>query len=260
MNPSVRPSALLDELGIEEPAEIDVEVIAQYCKATVVYESLKGCDARIVGKGDRAYISVEQSAPRSRQRFSVAHELGHWMRDRGKLAAFACADRSFISEWRKDNPETRANRFAAELLLPTALFEVDARGREMTLTTASDLADRYVTSLTATAIRLVELGSFPAMLICSEAGRRKWFVRSRDVHQLWPVEELQPGSVAHDLSKHTLRADAPADVAADLWINHDEAGRYVVREDSRRLGEFLLTLLWWKDERQLADLLNAVED
>jgi len=37
------PSRLLKELGITEPQEIDVEAIAQYCGATIVYERLEGC-------------------------------------------------------------------------------------------------------------------------------------------------------------------------------------------------------------------------
>ena len=36
---------------------------------------------------------------RTRQRFSAAHELGHWMYDRGKVA-FACSKTVLNSEWR----------------------------------------------------------------------------------------------------------------------------------------------------------------
>ena len=38
---------------------------------------LAGGDARIMGVGDRAIITVDDAASRVRQRFSVAHELGH---------------------------------------------------------------------------------------------------------------------------------------------------------------------------------------
>ena len=82
---------LIEELGIAEPNEIDIEAIAQYCGATIVYESLKGCEARILGTDTRAIITVNSDSPRARQRFSGGHELGHWMRDRGK-AAFACTE------------------------------------------------------------------------------------------------------------------------------------------------------------------------
>jgi hypothetical protein len=254
---------LLDELGIDQPDEIAVEAIAQYCGATVVYEELQGCEAQIIGSDNRAIIGVKRDALRSRQRFSIAHELGHWIRDRGKLAGFTCTAKSFVSEWSregKDNPERRANRFAADLLLPEKMFKPDARDREMTFATASLLAARYETSLTATALRLVELGSFPAMLVCTEGGRRKWFVPSRDVRGLWPVDSIGTDSAAYDLLHGTSGPEGAVEVAASSWIDRAEASRYVLCEDSKRVGDFVLSLLWWKDERQLADLLRSEDD
>src|SRR5437867_9520652 len=91
-----RAETILEELGIENPEDIDVEAIAQYCGATVVYEDLGGCEARILGYGDRAIIAVNESSPRVRQRFSVGHELGHWMNDRGR-ASFACEGTAFAT-------------------------------------------------------------------------------------------------------------------------------------------------------------------
>src|SRR5438445_770035 len=152
------PSALLDELGVSEPKDIKIEAIAEYCGATIVYESLKGCEARILGHGDRAIITVNSTSLRERQRFSGAYELGHWMRDRGKIA-FACTEVVFAAEWGNENPEWRVNRYAVELLLPEFMFSPRIRNREMTFATVRNLANEFETSLTATVIRLVELGS-----------------------------------------------------------------------------------------------------
>jgi hypothetical protein len=249
----ISPTALLQELGITEPQDIDIEAIAQYCGATIVYENLHGCEAQIVGRGNRAIIAIRKDSPRPRQRFSGAHELGHWMCDRGR-AAFACVEKSFLREWSKDNPETRANRYAADLLLPEPLFKRDARGKDMTLAAARGLADRYQASLTATTIRLVEFGSFPAMVVCTEQGRRKWFVRGQDVpSSVWPVEKLQRDSLAYELMEGG-KADGPIDIEASNWIDHPDAERFPISEDSVRSGDFVLSLLWWKDERQLLEL------
>lgn len=80
------PATVLSELGVSVPSDIVIEGIAEYCGATIVYEPLDGCEARILGAGDRAIITVNANSPRPRQRFSAGHELGHWMRDRRKLA------------------------------------------------------------------------------------------------------------------------------------------------------------------------------
>lgn len=256
MNPThPSPEALLSDLGIERPEDIDIEAIAQYCGATIVYEALAGCEARIIGQRDRAIITVNTTSNRPRQRFSAAHELGHWMRDRGNVA-FACAKRVFLTEWYGENPERRANRYAADLLLPDRLFAAEARGKDMTLGSVQELAQRYQTSLTATAIRLVELGSFPAMLICNERGSRrwKWFVRGPDVPaRLWPADEPGGDALAFDLLRNRHAERGPAEVAAAAWFDQESAERYAVVEESIRSGNLVLTMLWWRDQRQLLE-------
>lgn len=176
--------------------------------------------------------------------------------DRGKISTFTCAEKLFASEWTDDNPERRANRYATDLLLPKSMFEPRAKNKEITFATVQELADTFQMSLTATAIRLVELGSFPAMLVCNEPGRRCWFFRGSDVpHALFPRDTPGAYTSAYDLLRGSTSGEGSADVAADGWIDHRDARQYTVREDSIKIGfGFVLTLLWWKDERQLLDL------
>ncbi len=50
-------------------------------------------------------------------------------------------------------------------------------------------------------------------------------------------------------------ARGSAEVDADNWIDHPDAGRYTVHEDSLCIAkDLLLTLLWWKNESQILDL------
>ena len=262
MSPHVyrAPTVLIKELGITEPQEINVEAIAQYCGATVVYEPLSGCAARIVGHGDRAIITVDSQTQRPRQRFSAAHELGHWMRDHGKVG-FACTEANLTSDWTGTSAERGANEYAADLLLPQHIFAPLAAKQEITFATVEGLAHTFVTSITATAIRLVHHGSFPAMIVYSESGRRKWFIRGPDVpEKLWPREQPKRDTAAYDLMQGK-ESQHPLEIYADSWIDYGDAGRYGLIEDSIRIGkQSVLTLLWWKDERQLLDLAEEDED
>jgi hypothetical protein len=90
----------------------------------------------------------------------------------GRSALFAQSGPSL--KWGDDNPELRANQFSAELLLPRSIFAPKAKNLEITFASIRKRGDTFQTSLTATAIRLVEFGSFPAMVICSDAERRRW--------------------------------------------------------------------------------------
>jgi hypothetical protein len=253
------PAAVLDELGVTDASEIVIEAIAQHCGATIVYEALDGCEARVVGCGDRAIITVNAGSPRPRQRFSAGHELGHWMRDRGKVA-FSCTDGNLVRDWGDDSPERRANRYATDLLLPRKLFEPAAKGLPPTHESARALASLFETSRTATAIRLTELCGTPAMIICNDATVRRWFFRSNLV-PLWPVARPGPSTQAAKLlDGGVARSSGPTVVDADEWIDHPRAGRFTVVEDSMLASGVVLTLLWWRDEAQILDLEGDDEE
>jgi len=253
------PIDLLAELGIEQPDEIDIEAIAQHCGATVTEEPLSGCEARIVGSGNQAIITVNSSSSVPRRRFSAGHELGHWLCDRGCIS-FGCTANSFVTEWSEHNPERRANRFAAELLLPKSMFEPAAQGKPIVVDTAKALAETFRSSLTATCIRLVECGSFPSLIVCTKEGQRKWFSRAPSVpRELWPNEVVGNSTLAYKLAQ-AQGITGPIEVDADEWISHKESSNYMIVEDSFRMENgFIISLLWWRDEAQLSDLLDEEE-
>lgn len=253
-----KPEALLEDLGICRPDEIDLEIIGQHCNATIIYEPLTGCEARIVGYGEKAVITVNRNSSAFRKRFSAGHELGHWMRDRKSISSFRCTKEQYAHEWNQNNPERRANRYAADLLLPESMFRRDASGYPMDFSSVCDLASRYRVSLTATAIRLVHLGSYPSMIVCNKIGERrwKWFDRSPDIPPFWPRDRPGSDTVAAELLKGSLEVAGPCEVAASGWFNQPEAGRYLLHEDSRAFGSNVLTMLWWKDEEHLINYLE----
>ena len=178
------------------------------------------------------------------------------MIDRGKLSGFICTEKNLVTDWSGDNPERRANRFAADLLMPSNLFAPIAKKREMTFETVRDLCIKFETSLTATAIRLVENGSFPAMVVCSTKQGVKWKFRDRDIPHEIQLRD-NPGAytnAAELLSRSDLKRN-PTEVEASDWFTHPRSKYYNIIEDSIRIFEgTVLSLLWWKNEQQLIDL------
>lgn len=246
------PLVVLDELGITEPEEIILEAIAYHCGAVIMRQPLSGCEGRLLGNGDRAIITVNASSSDARQRFSAAHELGHWVRHRGRLAHYCTAEMIAWGRPQK-NAEAEANRFAADLLMPDYMFRPRAAQRPIVFDTVRELARTFRTSLTSTAIRLVERGSFPAMALCCSAKSREWFVRGEDVpERLFPVRQPGKYTIAHRLLSGGIGTIGAEAVCAAEWFDHEDAYRYSVVEDSVEIRPGLvLTLLWWKDESQL---------
>ena len=235
ISPGHTPAEILTDLGIREPKDLDIEAIAVHCGALIRYKPLSGCEARIMGLDDSAIITINANSSPERQRFSGGHELGHWMRDRG-TATFQCNEQMFVREWSED--------------LPTTFASVEK------------LAAIFKMSISATAIRLVEYGSYPAMLICSSAAGRQWYVASSTVNgKLWPVDSPGHSTQAVALLLGRNPGLGPQDKRADQWIKNFRADQYWVKEDSQLwINQSVLSLIWWEDESQLIDQENFEEE
>jgi hypothetical protein len=126
------------------------------------------------------------------------------------------------------------------------------------LQAARGLAYKFDTSLAATAIRLVQHGSFPAMVVYLGQGARKWFVGGPDVPSvLSPRETPSKRTVAWELMQMSSSEPGPTTVQADGWLTHPEAENYELLEDSVRFRDgSILSLLWWKNEKQIIELME----
>jgi hypothetical protein len=245
---------LLQELGITEPDEIDLEAIAHYVNASVRYRRLDGCEARIIGSGDAAIITVNANSSPRRRRFSIAHELGHWHHHRGKCLACRVEEyhpRSGLS------PERLADTYAADLLMPYYLFRPFARQQgKPTFKAVSALADIFDTSKPATAIRYVESDCFPSLLVCHGPKGRKWFTRAPSVPQKWfPRNDLDADSFAFGVQFGNRPDDPiPRKIGADAWFDRWDAERFEVHEQTMRVGSSeTLTLVLINETKMLDD-------
>lgn len=245
---------LLQSLGVTEPQEIDVEAIAYHLGALIKYHPLDGCDARIVGVGDRAIIAVNARSSPQRQRFSIAHELGHWRNDRGK--SLVCR----VDDYRPDHrlsTERIADRYASDLLMPHYLFGPAVKKlSKLTVKAVGTLAADFETSLTATAIRTVESDHWPAMLVCHSQFGRKWFTRAPMVPSRWfPRESLDADSLALDVLFGRKPGNShPRRIGAEAWFDRHEAEKYEVLEESVRISSTeVLTIITFTDTEMLEE-------
>jgi len=245
---------LLQEYGVSQPEDIDLEAIAYDQGATIKYRPMDSCEARIIGHGTAAVISINNSSHPNRQRFSLAHELGHWVQDKGAIS-LGCA-RGDIGPHRSGllNAEASANSFASQILMPDYLFRPLAAKQPLTFVTAEILGKHFNTSLTATALKLVKLGHFPGMVACYKDGILKWAISSPDVPRiLQPVRALDDDSQAYALWKAGAQLDSSLVLqSADTWIDCEGAEDHTLVETSILVADGVtVSLLWWKDESQI---------
>ena len=244
---------LLRGLGVTAPQDIDLEVIAYGRGARVVYRPLQGAEAHIQGCGDRAVITVNALSSPERRRYSVAHELGHWHLHR-RQRLFCRGDEALVWSLGKTNPERAADAYAADLLMPSYLFVPMAeRARGADIDTVRELKKPFGTSLTSTAIRLVERGPFPALVAWfDKSGELKWH---RPNHRLPPGLRLRPrlhqDTAAFEVLYGGKVPGRSMGGRVDVWLLGGRLGMLQVTESSALVNEGVLVLLWFRDEHLL---------
>jgi Zn-dependent peptidase ImmA (M78 family) len=158
-SPSNAANELLEKAAILEPS-VDVEDLARRCGAAVFYrpftDSLSGL---VFVVEDQAMIGINECHHANRRRFSLAHELGHFLlghhvgggEDVDALHIDSDEGRPPDFDW---HAERAANDFAAELLMPRRLMSEAFRHSQ----DPSELAEQFGVSRLAIGYRMVNLG------------------------------------------------------------------------------------------------------
>ncbi len=162
---------LLNQNNIKVPP-IVVEELASALGVTIQY---KPADDKLSGflirdlKNHRAVIGVNSSHPQNRKRFTIAHEIGHFLLHESEKVYMDGINNIFRVQHRNQDSskgssveEKEANLFAAELLMPKKFLAKDLDNCS-TLNLLDEeelkkLADSYQVSTQALTFRLAYLG------------------------------------------------------------------------------------------------------
>jgi hypothetical protein len=245
---------LLQSLGVQGPEDIDLHAIAWHLGIIDVRErEVEGCEARIVGRGSKAIISVKQGGNRHRRRFSICHELGHWHFHRGQTLYCKAVDI-------RDHDVTQAkekvaNGFASDLLLPPYLLSPVVQDfKTIDVAAIREIARIFDASMSATAIKLVKSDLVTGMIVCHGTAGKRWHMPSPRVSPTWyPNAELDQSSPAFDML-FSVRQDQPTAkrVGAHLWFERRDADLFQITEQSFKVAEAVVfTLLTFGDQRML---------
>ena len=157
-------TSLLLQAGISGPAVPVTKLIAAR-GIRLLYPNLgKDASGVLVRKDGATVIGVNCAHPKTRQRFTAAHELGHSLlhghTDVHHDAGFQVNLRSDLSSQGTDPEEIEANYFAACLLMPRAFLEADPMAFFVDVedaTAVAVLARSYGVSAHAMGLRLASL-------------------------------------------------------------------------------------------------------
>jgi len=243
-------SQLLKRFGVVSPEDIRLEDIAYALGLEIATGDISGSTARLVRYGDRGVIRISKKGSyEGKRRFSIAHEIGHFVLEHQGKSILGCSDKDFL-QWYKGSPhEAAANVFASELLMPETMIRELCEVSPVNLNPIRKLSNQFDVSLTAAAIRFVRFASEMCAIVYAENGIIKWSTSSKD---FWPRllragSPLNKYSLAYDFFKHQKSWKEPEGVRAEAWL--DDPSRLGEREiientfGSERFG-YTLTILW----------------
>lgn len=241
-----RARAVLAELELKHPTEIEIEAVAHGRGALVRAAPTRGARANLLRMGQKGIISVSDLVLEQR-RWAIAHELGHFEAHPNVSYLGFCTGDDLRADYHSSGREPEANAFAAELLMPEALFQKSVDGvAKPAWKAVQALAAGYQVSLTAAAYRFVELSwERVALFICKDGkvvtsrGRRDFGTR------LKKAQPLHNASLTSDYFAKKKVWPGAQTVSAEAWSPNARGSEEVMEElfvmDSYGL---VLALVW----------------
>jgi len=156
---------LLEESNSSQPPVVLRHVVKLWEELRVEFEDLDG-DAYFLDLGNiGSQIYLKKDSKKERQRYSLAHEIGHWV-----LKGYGFGASTSYHSTRNDNEERWCNSFASELLMPRDWFREDVLKISVKgfLNEIFKLTTRYEVSREAFLIRITEVTPINILKIAND--------------------------------------------------------------------------------------------
>lgn len=212
---------LIDQYCIEKPADLDLIKIANAEFLDVRFEYLDYCYGRISYKHDFGTITISTTIQGDGQEnFVIAHEMGHFFNERYKNQSVTCEGKSLVQN---SGREFDANVFAAELIMHEPWFIEFTKGKRLSSSLLSAIAEHFKTSLSSAAMRYAEIGQTPTAIILTTNG----IVKYSRINKYFPYQFIRNGtevnnnSYTSDFYKGIALPEQAEEIPADAWFLED---------------------------------------
>lgn len=148
------------------------EKLAEFLKIEVRRTALN-CDGWCLQLGNRSIIRINKNDPEVRQRFTLAHELGHLI-----YGVPTVVGESILTFSKRNSEERKIDKFAAELLLPTSKVLKAIQEIPITASVLQKFAKKAKVSPFTVALRVAglanQLGLNDASVVLYKNDKFKW--------------------------------------------------------------------------------------
>ena len=206
---------------------VDLDAIAEFLDIEVkpLGQDKPGVSGMLLRRGDAFGImfGTYVSSP-GFQRFSIAHEIGHYLLEGHPEHLFPpgvtshSSQAGFVSA---DPFEMEADFFASGLLMPDGPFKAALRRSDEGLAGIEAMAERCMTSLTATAIAYARKTSVPAAIVVSTDCRIDYAFLSSSMLDFEGLSWPRKGDALPEETASEALGASPGDVASRKRFSED---------------------------------------
>ncbi len=236
---------LLDEAGQSRRSQVNPKDLLEYlnlnCITVEFSREVAGLGGGLSLRPPRALISfhdrliaTDSALDANRRRFSILHEIAHYVIPHHQNALYICDKRDMGFDTQVTF-EQEANRVAAKLLFLADQFDIEANSHSISAATVKQLALQYHASFEATARRLVER-NFRECMFVSFAEVASSGIDSNQERQ-WRLRYSIPSpSFRHKYFSRFTRGSVPPKVAQTMGTFQDIAQSVAVEMQLRVPG------------------------
>lgn len=174
-------------------------------------------------------IAVQTGLLPQRARFTVLHEIGHYVLPSHRRDLYLCDDAD-LGLWTRNDLEREANEFAADLMFQGDRFTLEASTIPVSAASVKSLSEKCGASFEATARRLAAKSFRPCMLVVFEPDPSASIIDTTQTPR-WVVKYAVPSPSFANQYFQGVNGDVPSDVAALVT----EAGRDIADSVMREI-------------------------
>ena len=254
-NPAKLAASILKQLP-NLSGHIPVREIAAAIDIYEIREKpLEGLEGGLIVADDKSEgaILVRSDRPETRKRYTIAHELGHYVNpwhQSDSPEGFRCRASDMAVEYQAHQKralkmEGQANEFAAELLMPAKELNAFVRSKSgVDISHVLTLADRFLVSREAAARRYVTLLGEPTALVFSRENQIRYVKKTEDFPRLdvWNGDLLPADSLSRVSDTEIGEVTDWREVSGQTWLSRSH-GCILYEQTLAQQNGFRMTLL-----------------
>jgi len=189
-----------------------------------------------------------------RQRFTIAHEVGHIVLAPGQSSLAVERSDKLIDGWSENEEERMCDQFAAEILMPEKLYRKEVEREGTGFDAIIRLSEKFQTSITSAGLHYAKFNLIPCAFVLCQMGKIIYVEGSPEFKEIGLFISrgaIPGGTLAFDLFRDGSSERGPHEIDPWRWLDRPPKSVEKLFEESLPLPQYNRVLSFiWIEERE----------